>query len=146
MSVFGVSQVLEYYNKTGKDTLSIKRMAKALGISESSAKRYIHEAVKLGVLEQVRKGTYRIDREKAELFVRLSKAKDIREAALEIIGAIASGGRKREDMIPLTIFIPKQYLKHIEFILKHSVRGGELESIGDQEHRIYVLKVIREQE
>jgi predicted transcriptional regulator len=147
-SVFGVSQVIEYVGKTGKNTVSIKQLSKALNISESSAKRYVHEAVKLGVLLPEKKNRYRIDLDKARLYLILARSDNLWEALLEMMQQLMQKNlpqkpKKEEKLVPITLLIPQKYYNHIEFILRHSVRGGKLEKLSSEPHNVYLLRVPR---
>jgi len=48
--VFGVNQIADFYRKTGKTTFTLEEFMNVLGVKETSAKRYLHEASRLGVV------------------------------------------------------------------------------------------------
>lgn len=47
--MFGVKQVMDFVEKTGKTRFTIKELARARGVREESAKRYVHEAQRFGI-------------------------------------------------------------------------------------------------
>lgn len=58
--MFGVKQISSFIEKSGKTSFTLREFSQVLGVKETSAKRYLHEAARLGLIT-LKDGIYHID-------------------------------------------------------------------------------------
>lgn len=105
--MFGVKQIQDFLEKTGRNTFTLKEFAETLKVMETSARRYLHEASRLGVVTY-RDGVYVVDEERLTIITEalwgLRDAASLTRflRALERKGVIRNLNIRREERGELT--------------------------------------------
>lgn len=108
--MFGLKQVEDFVSRTGRNVFTINEFAEALGISESSARRYLHEAERLGIIAGDN-GLYRVDETRLVLVREALNGLNTTESLLRFLKALEKRGlirsvsvRREERGVDVSVF------------------------------------------
>lgn len=113
--MFGVKQISDFYEKTGKNSFTLKEFAEVLKVRETSARRYLHEASRLGVVSS-KNGLYVIDETRLTIILEALWGLNNTDSlikflkALEKRGVIRNVSIKKEEKIEESVDIFKLIL------------------------------------
>lgn len=108
--MFGVKQISDFVSKTGKNTFTLREFAEILNVRETSARRYLHEASRLGVVKSMN-GLYVVDEARLTLIMEavwgLSDVDSLLKflKALEKKGVIKNINVKKEERVGSSSFV-----------------------------------------
>lgn len=89
--MFGIKQISMFVEKSGKNSFTLKEFAQTLGIKETSAKRYLHEAARLGIVS-LKDGIYYVDESKLIIISEAIQEFKERDSLLKFLKALERRG------------------------------------------------------